>query len=120
MRRPHLRRALRRLRARLAAPGPVIVRFEGDAGVLGEGEVAPGRTLLEAAERLSVDLDHFCGGQGKCGTCRVEVLAGAEALPRATGRERAVLGDAAFRAGSRLACQATPRGAVTVRVPARF
>ncbi|MEK7269182.1 MAG: 2Fe-2S iron-sulfur cluster-binding protein, partial [Nitrospirota bacterium] len=37
------------------------------------GEVPENLTLLEAAELLGAPLDHDCGGNASCTTCRVEV-----------------------------------------------
>jgi 2Fe-2S ferredoxin len=85
-----------------------------------ESRVPRGTTLLEAARAAGVEVRHYCGGNCSCGTCRVEVRGGAEALSRADGMERAVLGDAAFRRGDRLACQAVVRGDVEVHVPDWF
>lgn len=76
----------------------------------------PNETMLAAALRSDVDIRHVCGGQGKCGTCRVEVLVG-DALSTVTDAERRWLGDTAG-AGWRLACQTRVLGPVRVRVPA--
>ncbi len=35
------------------------------------GQFAKGTTVLQAAQRLGVDLDSVCGGQGKCRRCQV-------------------------------------------------
>ena len=35
------------------------------------GRVPPGTTILQAAQRLGVDLESICGGQGKCRKCQV-------------------------------------------------
>jgi len=40
------------------------------------GEVEEGKTLLEAAQRLGVDLESICGGKGTCGKCKVRVEEG--------------------------------------------
>lgn len=40
------------------------------------GEFPAGKTLLSAALELGVAISHVCGGDGACGTCRVEVLQG--------------------------------------------
>ena len=48
----------------VTAAGPVV--FEADAG----------RKLVLALEDAGVDILHRCGGNAKCTTCRVEVLAG--------------------------------------------
>ncbi|MCZ6578348.1 MAG: 2Fe-2S iron-sulfur cluster-binding protein, partial [Gammaproteobacteria bacterium] len=35
------------------------------------GQVPVGTTVLQAAQRLGVDLESICGGQGKCRKCQV-------------------------------------------------
>ncbi len=35
------------------------------------GQFPTGITVLQAAQRLGVDLDSICGGQGKCRRCQV-------------------------------------------------
>lgn len=77
-------------------------------------DAAPGETLLAAGLRSGVDIRHDCGGHGKCGTCRVELLSGE--LTPVTDPERHWLGDD-LGAGWRLACQTRPLGPVRLRVP---
>ncbi len=86
--------------------------FEGE----GSGDVPLGATILEAADLLGVDLDHFCGGNCSCGTCIVDVRSGAEALSAMDDMERAVLGRHLAK-GRRLACQTRISGAAVVAVP---
>ncbi len=40
------------------------------------GEVEEGKSLLEAAQKLGVDLESICGGKGTCGKCKVRVEEG--------------------------------------------
>ena len=89
----------------------------------GEGasvEVDAGTTILRAATSQGVEIDHFCGGKATCGTCRVEVRAGAAQLDPPGPKERLTLGPARAAAGDRLACQAAIRGPVRINVPSRF
>ena len=44
------------------------------------GEVPANMTLLEAASELGFPLDHECGGNASCTTCRVKVQLGGENL----------------------------------------
>ena len=39
-------------------------------------EAEPGRKLVLAIEDAGIDILHRCGGNAKCTTCRVEILAG--------------------------------------------
>lgn len=105
-----------------AAPAPgrqvgaaVTVRFGGVPV-----SVPRGATILEAASHGGVDLRSYCGGNCSCGTCRVEVRAGARALARPHPLEEMVLGPEAAQRGDRLACQAQVLGDVDVHVPDWF
>ncbi len=96
--------------------GPVIISFEGS----GEASFEAGTTLLDAAHKLDVGMSSYCGGHCSCGTCRIEVVSGAENLSEMRGNEQLVLGNAQVANGDRLACQARVQGPVTVRVPDWF
>lgn len=76
--------------------------------------VPPGTTILEASQLRRVPHAQVCGGRGRCSTCRVRVLRGAERLPPPTPAEARVL--ARIQAGPeiRLACQVRPSGEVEV------
>ena len=79
-----------------------------------------GTTLLEAASLLDVELSHYCGGNCSCGTCRVEIMAGARHLSKQRTAEKMALGAAHTAAGHRLGCQTQVLGPVTVRIPDWF
>lgn len=122
-----LRRGLRRARqlgGRLRSAAPAAqsgtVRFVGRDGVLAETPAEAGETLLRVAVVSRLDLSHYCGGTCSCGTCRVEILEGADTLSPVEGREQMVLGYQATQAGDRLACQARVGGDVVVRIPDDF
>ena len=82
-------------------------------------EVAPGTTILDAAEEAGVELPSNCGGVCACTTCHVWVEAGLASLSEVGEREDDKLQEAAgLSAHSRLACQARVGGEdVLVRVP---
>ncbi len=40
------------------------------------GKIEEGKSLLEAAQKLGVDLESICGGKGTCGKCKVRVEEG--------------------------------------------
>jgi 2Fe-2S ferredoxin len=82
-------------------------------------EVAPGTSLLDAAEAAGVELPHNCGGVCACVTCHVWVEAGQASLAEPTEREDDKLSEAVgLTARSRLGCQAVVAGAdLTVRIP---
>jgi 2Fe-2S ferredoxin len=84
------------------------------------GEVDKGLTLLEAAQALGFPLNHDCGGNASCTTCRVEVQAGAENLSEIDFDEQDLLDrEALTDSRHRLGCQARIYGDVVVRVPER-
>ena len=76
------------------------------------GEFPAGRTLLSVALDLGVVISHVCGGDGACGTCRVEVLQGAENLTEPTPDETYK----EIEEPHRLSCQARLVGDVIVKV----
>ncbi len=82
-------------------------------------EVAPGTTLLDAAEAAGVDLPSNCGGVCACTTCHVWVEEGLASLSAVEDREDDKLQEASgLSAHSRLACQARVGDAdVVVRIP---
>ncbi len=94
-----------------------------------KGYVEEGKTLLEAARGLGVGLESICGGQAKCGKCRVEVLEGlfenyhlnsrVEHLSPVGETERQLLAKASSQAQDnlRLACLAHVYGEVAVFIP---
>lgn len=70
--------------------------------------VEPGVTVLEASRRARVPHASVCGGRGRCSTCRVRVVEGAEGLPPPEDTERRVLRRVGAPDGVRLACQIRP------------
>ena len=75
----------------------------------GREAVAPvGSTVLEASRAASVPHASVCGGRGRCSTCRVKLLGGADALPPAQPEEQRVLERIKAAPDVRLACQLRP------------
>jgi uncharacterized 2Fe-2S/4Fe-4S cluster protein (DUF4445 family) len=81
-------------------------------GVTAEAEI--GASLLDAALAAGVDIDAPCGGQGRCGRCKVLVESGTVGR-----RANAKLTPAEENEGLALACQTAVKGAASVVVPAR-
>ncbi len=82
------------------------------------GEVEKNLTLLEAAKALGFGLNHDCGGNASCTTCRVEVQMGEENLSEIDFDEQDLLDrEALSEPWHRLGCQAKILGDVVVRVP---
>ena len=94
-----------------AAPRTVFVTF------LPGGEMAqvpPGTSLLDAAAAAAVEIAAPCGGQGRCGRCRVTVAG--EGLER---RDHGPQTAAEVAAGEALACHSFVAGPVEVTLPVR-
>jgi uncharacterized 2Fe-2S/4Fe-4S cluster protein (DUF4445 family) len=76
------------------------------------GEFAVGKTLLSIAVDMGVRISHVCGGDGACGTCRIEVVEGWENLTAPTPDETYK----EIEAPHRLSCQSKLVGDVVVKV----
>lgn len=79
-----------------------------------EVNATPGITLLECSLANHIEHAHVCGGNGRCSTCRVRVIAGKENLSPAENTEKAVLKKIGAENDVRLACQARVSGAVRI------
>ena len=77
--------------------GRITVIPEGKSGPLRAGE-----TLLFHLQQLGFPITIGCGGTGECGSCRIRVISGADALSSPTLQEKMLLDTT----GWRLACQA--------------
>lgn len=80
------------------------------------GECATGRSLLDCARDLGVDLTSVCGGVGTCRRCRIQLISGSLSEP--TASERRAISSGSLEQEYRLACQAHPQTDCRVRVPA--
>ena len=77
----------------------------------GQQIVVPvGFTVLEASRLFKIPHASVCGGRGRCSTCRIRVIQGADTLPAATPNERRVLDRISAPPSVRLACQVRPHG----------
>jgi len=82
------------------------------------GEVPENVSVLEAAELLGFPMEHDCGGNASCSTCRVEVMVGGEHLSEIDFEEQDLLDrEALTEPYHRLSCQAKILGDVMVQVP---
>ena len=96
---------------------PVQVGYDGGVSARGRR----GLSVLEISLLNDVPHAHVCSARGRCGTCRVHVDSGAQALSPPNDNERATLARVHASAGDRLACQARVLGdgvAVTRLLPA--
>src|SRR3989440_9226909 len=85
-----------------------------DPGARRTLDLAPGTSILRAAQAGGVDITATCGGRGRCTSCRVKFVAGA--VPPPTIMDEVQPGPALVREGSRLSCQCVPCDPVTVQV----
>ena len=91
------------------------IEFVHQEGVT--GDVDTNLTILEAAQALGFPLNHECGGNATCVTCRVEILEGSENLDEIDFDEQDLLDREEIGEPWRLGCQARLLGDVKVRVP---
>jgi uncharacterized 2Fe-2S/4Fe-4S cluster protein (DUF4445 family) len=80
-----------------------------------EVESREGRTILEEARDGGVALESPCGGNGKCGKCRVRLVEG-QASAFVEG-ESSFIGEEEREEGWRLACRAKAEGDLQVFIP---
>jgi len=83
-------------------------------GVTAEAE--EGTCLLDLIRRMNLPLASSCGGRGRCGKCKVEVVSSHPHLPPPSLEERRILGPLLSQ-GYRLACRVALRGEVRAAIP---
>jgi uncharacterized 2Fe-2S/4Fe-4S cluster protein (DUF4445 family) len=91
------------------------------------GQVPVGTSVLQAAQRLGVDLESICGGQGKCRKCQVlpqegefakhGIVSHADHLSPLTETELHHQSRKRLKGGRRLGCNARILGDLVVDVP---
>ncbi|MBO0357736.1 (2Fe-2S)-binding protein [Hymenobacter sp. BT186] len=80
--------------------------------------VPAGSTLLAALQAAGHDWMHACGAKGRCTTCRIILVSGAESLTPPTAAELRYQAAGRLQLTERLTCQThLPEGDVTGRVP---
>jgi ferredoxin len=78
-------------------------------------DVEAGKKLVLAIEDAGIDILHRCGGNARCTTCRVEVLAGDAPPMEATEQER-LARETELEPNIRLSCQIHVETDLWVRV----
>ncbi|WP_371929463.1 adenylate/guanylate cyclase domain-containing protein [Phyllobacterium sp. 21LDTY02-6] len=76
--------------------------------------VPRGFSVLEASRLGGIPHYAVCGGKGRCSTCRVLVIEGAEDLPAPDATERNTLRRINADADVRLACQLRPQSDISI------
>lgn len=75
------------------------------------------KTVLKIFQENLVDWMHACGGKGRCTSCRMQVLEGAENLSSPSPFEQKMQKAGRLQADERLACQCRPQADLLVKVP---
>ncbi len=78
-------------------------------------EVEAGKKLVLGIEDAGIDILHRCGGNARCTTCRVEVLAG-EAPPMEALEQERLARETDLQPNTRLSCQIRVNDDLWVRV----
>lgn len=89
------------------------VIIDGDSTTV---EFREGDTVLDALLRAELPINHSCGGNGSCGTCRVQVLRGLQELNSKNDIESEMAADRGFAPNERLACQIMPRESLEIEI----
>lgn len=80
-------------------------------------EVKPGVTLLQASRQAGISIPTRCGGKAGCMMCKVEVPENERCRLSKPGKAEIRKLGTWLEHGTRLACQASIHGSVTVNVP---
>jgi uncharacterized 2Fe-2S/4Fe-4S cluster protein (DUF4445 family) len=80
------------------------------------GHCKADQSALECARHLGIDILGACGGQGKCGKCKMQLLEGKAS--EVNFKEREHLSPHELNSGYRLACQMYAKGDLKISVPA--
>ena len=78
-------------------------------------EVFAAETILEAAQKVNVNIDSICGGKVRCGRCKIIIVEGRVSDP--SGDELNLLTEDEIKAGYRLACSTKIHSDLAVTIP---
>lgn len=92
------------------------LRSNHDEGLTRSVLVGESKSLLENLLNLEIAIDHSCGGNGTCGTCRFQVLEGYSNISPKQDIELEMSADRGFANHERLACQSYILGKVRIEV----
>ena len=74
------------------------------------------QTVLHSIQSHDIDWMHACGGKGRCTTCKIILVEGAENLSPVNASEEKFLASGRLKSNERLACQCHATGDLTVEV----
>lgn len=77
-----------------------------------------GKTIFEAAQSAGIYIESPCGGNGKCGKCRVMVAEGM--VSPSTAEEAALIPEKERASGVRLACRMKPESNTAIFIPDEY
>ncbi len=81
-----------------------------------EGPLAD--SILDTLLQKEIPIDHSCGGNAACGTCRIVILSGGENLNQRTTEEQDFIEGRGWREEERLACQCLlNKGTLSLKIP---
>ncbi len=75
------------------------------------------KTVLNHLQDNFVDWMHACGAKGRCTTCKMKIIGGAENIGALTQAEMRYRNAGELLHDERLACQAIISGNIVIRVP---
>ena len=73
-------------------------------------------SILACLLRNNIEIDHSCGGNGTCGTCRIFVVENIENINEPNQIESEMITDRKFLENERLACQCRPIGSLKIKI----
>ena len=82
------------------------VGFTSDKNI----QIRESQSLLDASLAAGIPHFHVCGGNARCSTCRVLIVAGKEALTSSNEKETSLKTQMHFSDNIRLACQTYVKG----------
>jgi 2Fe-2S ferredoxin len=92
----------------------IVIENLAQKEVFAEGKV---NSVLSVLQSNYIDWMHACGGKGRCTTCKMIVLEGADQLSPPSGAELNYRTRGELAANERLACQTSVFGVCKIRVP---
>jgi ferredoxin, 2Fe-2S len=92
----------------------IVIENLAQKEVFPQGKV---NSVLAVLQSNYIDWMHACGGKGRCTTCKMIVVEGAEYLSPPSDAELNYRNRGELASNERLACQTSVVGACTIRVP---
>jgi ferredoxin len=108
----------RTLVKRLKTPKSVLFLFVEEGGEWKTIDFrGTGKSVLDVALENRLPLNHSCGGNATCGTCRIRVVSTETPLEERGELEQEIADDRGFAEDERLACQLTACPGLKFKIP---